>query len=340
MIKTSSQLLFGIFVVALGVVHGCGIEVGNPNGGKKGGSGSGASGTLTVLLADTASSQIGRAIFNLTGLSLVSQNTEDGEGDSASVGDAFNGKLDTGKLENGQTFSLTQESQVSAGDFNGMTLELNQDSPLSIAESDGLEKSVSFANKERGIFVPQSFTVEDGENVNITLHLDMRRSLKRNGDKYDFGPIAHIVRKEDEAAITGAVNDESVTTVCAYLQRKGDFNGGEFKRLPKGRGRGANRLKLHGDHGKEGKKAGSALAGRFEAKAPSSFDPNGPGVEFDGDTGCLKAFATTDVVKGGFQLSHIWPGKYTLRYYDKDGVLKESLTQKVDVKPGETVKVP
>ena len=340
MTNVSRHLLFWHLTGTLSVMAGCGVEVGNPNGGKKGGSGSSASGTLTVLLADTASSSLGRAIFNLTGLSLVSQNADGDAGDSASVGEAYNGQVDTAKLENGQTFSLIQDKTVNAGDFSGLTLELNQDTPMSVAESDGGEKSVSFANKERGIYVPQGFTVGDGEDVKITLHLDMRRSLKRNGDKYDFGPIAHIVRKEDEATISGTVSDEAVSTVCAYLQRKPDFNGGDFKRLPKGRGRGEGRLNLHGDHGKEGKGPGSALAGRFEAKAPNSFDPSGPGVEFDTDSACAKAFATADVIKGVFQLSHIWPGKYTLRYYDKDGVLKADVTQKVDVKPGETAKVP
>lgn len=340
MLNKNSIKMFGVLTVALSGLMGCGVEVGNPTGGKKGGSGSSTSGTLSVFLADTASTQIGRAILSLTGLSLVSQNTDGNAGESSSVGEAYNGQVDTTKLENGQTFSLIQDSQVNAGEFSGLTLELNQDSPLTVAESDGRENKVSFANQERGIYIPQGFSVGDGEDVKITLHLDMRRSLRRNGDRYDFGPIAHIVRKEDEAAITGTVNDESITMVCAYLQRKGEFNGGDFKRLPKGRGRGDGRLKLHGDHEKDRKGPGSSLTGRFEAKAPNSFDPSGPGVEFDADNACAKAFATADVVKGAFQLSHIWPGKYTLRYYDRDGAVKADLTQRVDVKPGETAKIP
>ena len=336
MIKAKIGYVFRSSIV-LSLMLGCGVEVGNPTG-KNGGS-SGSGGKLSIFLADSVSSSIKNTALNLLGVSVVRQDADGKEGQPASIGGAYSGKVEGKDLADGQTFSLTQSSDVSSGDYSGLTLDLNQDAPISVQDSEGRERSVPFANRESGFYVPQNFTVKEGEEIQITLHLDLRRSLKRKGDGFEFGPIAHMIRKEDEGVIDGTVSETSITLVCAYLQRRTDFNSGEFKRLPRDR-RGPERLMLHDEGGHRDRRSGEALEGRFEAQAPNSFDPSSTEIAFDNDSSCARAFSTTEVTGGAFRLSHLWPGRYTLRYFNGDGTLREDPITRTEVKPGETVKVP
>lgn len=248
----------------------CGVEVGNPHPKPSGGK----SGALTLALADAPVDSAKHVYFNIVGLRATPILDDGTSGEPVSVALQQFGKIDALALNNGKTLPLSTASALPVGTYAGVVLDLDEEAPGTVVEADDSEHPLRFPDAGKGIFVGQGFEVVEGEELSVTLHVDLRRSLKEmddgGGRRFDFGPVAHMVRKGDDGKILGAGLSEEAAVVCAYLRRKADFGEGRFGKLPPKGGKGPN------DPGNgEGLKGGAPGAKGHDGPG----DPDGPATE-------------------------------------------------------------
>jgi hypothetical protein len=349
----------------------CGIEVGNPHG-KKGGKGgsSGTTGAISLSLADAPVDQARHVYLNLTGMVVF----PDGDDDTAEVPVALDasGKIDVLELNSGKSLAIATSQSVPAGSYAGVLLILDPAQPATVVDSDGSEVTMALPDAERGIYVQQAFDIADGEDLKLTLHIDLRRSIRRQDGpgRFGFGPVAHMVRQDDEGSLGGQARAE-VAEVCAYLRLRADFNDGGIDRLPRhfqhsGPGNGGPGEPEFGtsngggeggpgpglvEEGPGGEGPGGEGPSTQEggmpppygrprpADRPQSYGPGQP-FDIDADSSCDHAFATAAVADGRFLLSHLWPGDYQLAFYGADGKPLPDSPAIVQLEPGDTLELP
>ena len=323
-----------ILCVALALA-GCGIEVGNPSGDKKTGT-TKPQGILRLSLSDAPFNGARHVFLNVAGLSAVAVGDDGAETDTKTIAPKATGRVDVLQASETHLIELTDAQSLDAGSYGGVVLGLDASDPAALTTSDGGEAPLSLPDSARGLFVQQSFQLEAGEELSLTLHVDLERSITRRagGDerRFDFGPIAHMMRRGDDGTISGKTALAGAAKVCAYLRRSEAFNGGEFDRLPGAHGDGPR--PPHPPH-ERGPMSGG---GRVPAQPPKSVGPGGQGPRPEDDTACAQAFATAGVTAGAFRLEHLWPGDYELRFKDASGVAIAGEV-KASVAPGATVNV-
>src|SRR5262249_19616421 len=147
----------------------------------------------------------------------------------------------------------------------GVLLQLDEASPATVVEPDGQEHPLPLPDGQRALQVRQSFTISAGAELALTLHVDLRRSIARQGEgserRYEFGPVAHLVRQGDEGQIVGKTAVAQAAQVCAYLKRRADFNDGAFDRLPRDDHRGPGGPGEHAPQGDAAAPSGAGAAG-------------------------------------------------------------------------------
>jgi hypothetical protein len=301
-------------VVLTGVLASrCGVEVGNPHKPSTGTGSGGKAGALTLALADAPVDGAKHVYLDITGLRAVPAS-----GAPVALDLANKGKIDALALRDGKSLDLSAAQSLPVGSYAGVVLDLNAAGPASIVGEDDAERPLHFSDGSQGMYVAQGFDVVEGQDLQITLHVDLRRSI--DGDA--FGPVAHMIRKGDEGQIAGQGAPAAAVSVCAYLRRTNDFDGGQFGRLPggpqtQGPGPGGPGTQGPGPHGPG--PDGPGIEGRHTARLPQTFAPDAAQVELDADAGCENAFATAAVSSGAYLLTHLWPGVYSLRFFDATG---------------------
>jgi hypothetical protein len=340
---------------ALCFLTNCGVEVGNPHPKP----GTGSTGALTLALADAPVDDAQHVYFNLIGMRVVPQSDGGGYGQPIAVPLAATGKIDALALSGGKSLELSTAQAIAPGSYSGVILDLDQSTPGTIVAADGSESPLDIADLSRGIFVSQSFDAVAGEELKLTLHVDLRRSIKALTDdggrrRFAFGPVAHMLRQGDEAQLSGTGLPAEIATACAYLRRSRDFNDGQFGPI----GHGGRAPGPDGPGGPEGPGTEGPLhehhdglpppppppgfdGGRphLDARLPPSVGPDAD-VSPDADAGCDNAFATASVTDGSYLLAHLWPGEYHLAFYRADGTRFEAPPLVVGVHPGEKLDAP
>ena len=309
-----------VALLAMGLAH-CGIEVGNPHGGKKG---QPSSGLITISLADAPIDDVKHVFFDVQGLQVASADATN----AVSLSLTQSGKIDALALNSGKTLALASGQSIAPGTYHGLNLVLNQNNPATVVNNDDSEAPVDFSDSSHAIYVPQTFSIAEGQTLELVMHIDLRRSLSRMSDgdgpshRFAFGPTATVLQRDSEATIVGKNVAADVTTVCAYLTRRPDFQPGH--RTPPF---GGNQRQGHGDAGEangdgDGPPDGPPPPGAFRAHTPNSFDPDAK-VALDTDATCPQAFAVAGVATGAFDMSHLWPGSYRLRFFRADGTFTD-----------------
>ena len=303
---------------------GCGVEVGNPHGGKGGSTGS--TGTVSVALADAPVDGLKHVYFNVRSLSAVNSS-----GNLSAMALANTGKVDALDLQNGKSLDLATGQKLPLGDYAGAVLELDPTTPASIVSDDGTEHPLPFANGSHQIYIQQAFIVTEEEHLDLVLHVDLRASLTQLTDKsYQFGPQASLLPRRVEAVIIGSVTDPSLVQVCAYRGHDRDFKPGFH--LPHGQPGGFGAPAPNGDTQLPPPPPPSDVA---QARPPHSFDPDHT-VQFDDSATCTNAFTTGSIKDGIFHLHHLWPGNYKMRFFKADASHVDGDSAGVSVGPGET----
>lgn len=341
-------------LVATLLASNCGVEVGNPHPKPgTGGTGTGTTGALTLALADAPVDDAKSVFLNIIGMRVVPE-SEAELGTPVAVTLANAGKIDALALRDGKSLDLSSNQAIPLGSYAGVILDLDAASPATIVGADGVEHPLNFPDAGQGIYVAQGFEAVEGEEVKVTLHVDLRRSITKleeggNAHRFNFGPVAHMVRQADQGMIVGAAQPAAFATVCAYLRRSNDFNNGAFGRIPRGPGGPG------GGPGGKGSEKGAAGAGkkhhdgppppgfdggrpRADAKIPPSFGPEGD-VSTDKDASCANAFATAAVSGGAYTLAHLWPGEYRLLFFAADGAPVAQDAVIVRLAPGQKVEL-
>jgi hypothetical protein len=345
----------------------CGIEVGNPHG-KKGGKGgsSGTVGALSLAIADAPVDAARHVYLNLAAMVVFPDGDESTE---VPVALDASGKIDVLELNSGKSLAIATSQSVPAGSYAGVLLVLDPADPATVVDGDGTEVRLALPDADRGIYVAQAFDITEGEELKLTLHIDLRRSIRRQDgpNRFGFGPVAHMVRQDDEGSISGSVGT-GVAEVCAYLRRRVDFNEGGIDRLPHrsyrvgpgpgpGGEAGVHRGGGPGPELQEGSVTavgespdgelppppppgeGPFFARPRPADLPQSYGPDQP-IATDPDSSCEHAFATDVVRDGTFLLSHLWPGDYQLAFYGEDGKLLPEQPEVVHLEPGQALELP
>ncbi len=310
----TTELRLGVFALLTLLATNCGVEVGNPHP-KPG------TGALTLALADAPSDDARHVYFNIVGMRVVPELEGGQYGEPVAVALANAGKVDALALSGGKSLELSTAQAIAPGSYVGVILDLDPTTPATIVGLDDQERPLSFRDAGRGIFVAQGFEAVIGEELKITLHVDLRRSIKQLEDggerHFEFGPVAHMVRQGDDAGIAGTGVAGDFTSVCAFLRRSATFNGGQFGRIPRhdggprGGGGHDGPIGSEGPAGHEGPHhEGPPPPGfdggkpHLDARLPPSFAPGGD-VKPDGDATCVNAFATASVTGGAYAFSHL-----------------------------------
>lgn len=225
-----------------GALFSCGVEVGNPlaGGGKKGGTGSSPKGLITLSIADAPVADLQHVYFNIASVSALPLLDDGTSGQLVTLATSAQGRIDILDLNGGKTLALSSSQELAAGNYAGVVLDLDQNAPVGIVESGAPEETLTLPNAESGIYVPTSFSVVDGEELKLTIHVDLDRSIARRtdgGDKrFGIDPVAHMVRQGDGGSIAGLAPAPEIARVCAYLLRSKDFaNGAGIDHIPDGR---------------------------------------------------------------------------------------------------------
>ena len=370
-LQSASAAVIGV----ASIIGGCGIEVGNPHGGKTG-TGTATAGAFSLSLADAPIDDVKHVFLNIVSFGVVNA-----KGSLVGVLLAHSGKIDALELQNGKSLSLADGQSLEAGDYSAIVINLDKTNPILVVEADGTERSAALSDQSTAIYVEQAFTVTKAEALDLTLHLDLRRSLQRiagNAHGFDFNPLASVLPRGSESSITGTFANPKATLVCAYLHHRDDFipggplppppprqDGGPHltesaaeatmqKAIgadapgphPDDAGQRAPNPSLNRQSDRESGGPSVAIGGNnapppgAHARRPPSF-ASGDEMKKDEDSGCANAFAAAAVDGGAYTLAHLWPGRYELRFFLNDGTyIDAGADQDVDVEAGQAASFP
>ncbi|MBM4253974.1 MAG: DUF4382 domain-containing protein [Deltaproteobacteria bacterium] len=277
---------------------GCGVEVGNP--GNKGGT-TPATGSINISFAKEWMAASESLSLNIAGLDLL-EGTDDTVVTSLTATVSQVDLLGLTDASSDETL-VANSTDVPIGVYDRIVVRLGNDRPVRYRGRDGADRDVTLdSSVGNSFYVTQSFEVEEGKTTSVVVSLDPYSSLKSNtdGSGFTFKPRGGSRLKDKGVRYAGSTTIADAEWLCAYAYRLSvtPEPGPEKRRA------------LH----KKGAKSspGAKLDGRqsFSSKA---------NVIKDFTTSCENAFAKVPVIDGKYQLRHLAPGSYTLRYFKADG---------------------
>lgn len=317
-------------LLLLPMAGSCGVEVGNPHGGKPT---DGKTGQVSISLADAPVDRAKHVYVVLSGMKVVPVDADGVDGEPVDVALVNSGKIDVLDLRNGKALDLSLAQDMPVGSYSAVILEFDQAQPPTLIDKDDAERQIPLPDASHKIAVEQAFEVVEGETLDLTVHIDLRRSIREQDDAnnpFAFRPFAGLGRRDEAGSIKAPVPDASVTEVCAYLRlgRPGEEHSGGRHVRPPG---------PPGDRPPPPPGAG-VPPGAYKAQPPPRGEHDAPFDPFADDVACDKAFATSGVAEDGtFELHHLWPGAYQLVFYRADGTRLNDTAAEVMLFPGQKI---
>ena len=327
-----------LVAVNLSQLEGCRVQAGNPQADKPK-----KPGTVTVALADAPVDDLSNLFITVNAIAFAPEGTgrcisepERRCADSSLFNYELNKDLEVDllSLSDGRTQVLPFAQQLPAGTYEGLRLFLSEGTSVrGVLKSNSQAIVVQFREGpfgRREFTLAEEFDVEEGADNEILVHVDLRRSLKKNSSGgYELLPLTHVVPSRLAARLVGSVADSSVSRICAYNV------GG--KRRPEGR-----QMRIGADPGGGGKRGpgsdglrmiGTVLDPLADARmrgGPGLGDGPGPGGEGDrgskpppgqpdATSSCDNAEAVSDVKDGRYDLRYLPPVKFILRLFKSNG---------------------
>lgn len=102
---------------------------------------------------------------------------------------------------------IIRDHSVPVGEYEWIRLLLDE-SRLSIElKADGQERDLTIpADKQEGLQLPFNVSIEDDTDLDLTIDLDLRKSLRDQGDnEFELHPSMRIVRTSETGTLTGTV---------------------------------------------------------------------------------------------------------------------------------------
>lgn len=194
-----------------------------------GGSGSGgsdseeATGTASLSLTDAPTGEFSKVVITFTGVILK---PADGE----AIEFVFDQprELDLLTLQNGETATLLEDEEVTAGEYSWIRLTLDEDNLYVIDDSDGSGGQKTLAvpsGAQTGLKLVSGFTVAAGGTHNFTIDFDARKSIvdpQGSGvADYFLKPALRLVDNLEVGSIVGevdygSINQDENLTACDY----------------------------------------------------------------------------------------------------------------------------
>jgi hypothetical protein len=309
--RTLSQL---VTVICLCLLNSCGIDVGNPHGVSQG--------NLSVSLADAPVDRVRNVYLYVASLRVIPLNADGTEGEPSAIALDTSGKIDVLALQGGKSIGLSLTHPLAVGQYSGVILGLENANPGVVVDENGEEKPLPMSGGAHEIRIQQTFDVVSGQHLDLTLHIDLRRSIKQpSGDQdFAFDPLASLGRRDQAATIQGRNAPGEAVEVCAYLRRQKPEREGEDRLQPPG---------SEGDRPRP--------PGTVDARHPPSIGPDGNFGPIQDDNSCANAFAADKVSAGEFILAHLWPGEYQLVFFKADGSRLDAMPLEARVGPAQTL---
>ncbi len=283
------------------MANSCGIDVGNPHGVTS----SGDQGNLSIAIADAPADRARHVYLDITSMSVVPLVDDTTEGEPIAIELAASGKIDVLALQGGKSLDLSLAQAVPTGNYSAVILGLTKSSPTVLVDENGEEKPLIIPDGANEIRIQQTFQVVSSEHLALTLHLDLRRSIKTENGNFAFEPYASLGRRDEAGSILATHAPVEATEVCAYLRRDRPRRDDDHLQPPSG---------SFGDGQRP-----PPPPGTYDARQPPSVEPEGSFESIETDSSCARAFATEKITDRSFLLAHLWPGEYQLVFCKADG---------------------
>lgn len=175
----------------------------------------GCSGDVTIGITDAPVDAATAVVIQFEGLDLV-------ETDGTSRRFDFDPpeRIDLLALQGGDRQLLLSEG-VPEGDFTALRLRISADGSGDdsyVETPDGQLALELDAGDASGLRVERSFSVGFGDDVDLTIDFDLRRSIldpEQDGEPYRLVPHLRVVSARSAGAIFGVVDDDLVDAGCA-----------------------------------------------------------------------------------------------------------------------------
>jgi hypothetical protein len=282
---------------------GCGVEAGNPGG--KGGSTT-PTGSINLFFAKEPNAAAESLSLNIAGVDLL-----EGSDDSvvASLQSVVNQVDLLGLTETVEDTVVAKSSEIPTGVYDRIVVRLGDDRPVRYRGRDGSEKPVRLDESQgKAFYISQSFEVAEGATTSVVLTLDPYSSLQADGDGtqgFIFKPKGDAKLRDRGVRYEGRSTTSGVEWVCAYAYAVAP------PPVP-----GADRRKGFSKKG-EKVRPGPELAGR------STYGTKDAIVK-DTNVSCGNAFTKAPVKDGNYELRHLVPASYSLRFFKVDGSYEDA----------------
>ncbi|MEN9529448.1 MAG: hypothetical protein RI932_1321 [Pseudomonadota bacterium] len=305
---------------------GCRVQAGNPQADKPKNPG-----TVTVALADAPVDELSSLFVTVKGIAFAAE----GSGrclrepnracaDSSLVSFDFDRsvEVDLLSLSDGRTEVLPFAQELPSGAYEGLRLFLVEGSSVrGVLKSDASSVEVEFAMSpfgRREFTIAQEFDVQEGAENQLIVHVDLRRSLRKN-DRGGFVlmPVVNVVPERFAARLYGAVSDSNVTRICAYNEAgKRRPEGSKFPGMPSGNSPVSSQQPPRPQF-----PLPPAPQPTRTPFAQPPVSPVPPLRQPDATSSCDNAEAVADLSdsKRSYDLRYLPPVRYTLRAFKKDG---------------------
>jgi hypothetical protein len=301
------------------VLSGCRVQAGNPQADKPK-----TPGTVTVALADAPVEDLSNLFITVKGIAFAAEGAgrclrepQRACADSSLVTFDFERtvEVDLLSLSDGRTEVLPFTQELPAGAYEGLRLFLSEGSPVrGVLKSDGSNTEIDFAVSpfgRREFTIAQEFDVQEGTENQLIIHVDLRRSVRKNDrGRYFLLPFTNVVPERFAARLYGSVADANVTRICAYNEAG--------KRRPDTQMRpvvmpGQPPLR----------QPRPPVPTRTFPQPPPQPQP--PLRQPDSTSSCDNAEAVSDIKNGSYDLRYLPPVRYTLRAFKSDGSYTDTL---------------
>jgi hypothetical protein len=219
-------------------------------------------------------------------------------------------------LTGGDDALVASSAEVPVGTYSQLVVRLNGDKPVRYRSPKGEDESVELEDTDHRSFrVEQSFEITEGGTTSIVVNLDPYKSLVR-GDKLVFKPRGDARPRGRGVAHQGTAPDTTSLWVCAYAY--------DLKFPPPRKDNPAAGLML--------------LDGMPPPPPPRVEDRTFFGtreeIVFDDTEACANAFSKAPVLDSAYEIRHLLPGSYALRFFLADGTFVDA-SEDVTLSPPE-----
>lgn len=127
-------------------------------------------------------------------------------------------RIDLMALGGSQTETLLNDSSLPAGRYDGLRLVVDSSAPRDtyiVVQGGGEQELVISSGDQSRLQVNQGFDVPANGRADMTLVLDLRRSVRQSGGDYRLTPYLRLVNNANAGSIGGTVNPALVPGTCS-----------------------------------------------------------------------------------------------------------------------------